>query len=67
MKSTMIRMKLTLNKETVADLNQDDLKDVKGGVPVITTTNPYSVTWLECCGPRFVTYPTMTFCGLACP
>lgn len=59
-------LKLQLSRQTIANLNREDMAEAKGGI-VVTTTNPYTVTWLECCGPIWVTYPTMTFCGLECP
>jgi hypothetical protein len=62
------KVKLHLNKETVVNLNHDELEKLKAGIVPITTTRPYTDTWLECCGPVWVTYPTMTLCGdLQCP
>jgi hypothetical protein len=64
------KIKLHLNKETVVNLNHDELEKLKAGIGIqpITTTRPYTDTWLECCGPIWVTYPTMTLCGeLHCP
>jgi len=62
------KVKLHLNKETIVNLNENELRKLKAGIGPITTTRPYTDTWLECCGPRWVTYPTMTLCGqYQCP
>ncbi len=53
MKTKTIEKKLTLNKETVADLAKDELKSAKGGVMGATFLAGYCPTRViltTCCG-----------------
>jgi hypothetical protein len=49
MKKIKLKNKLSLNKETVAKLNDDQMNDVKGGLMSITFHCTHSLTG---CGPN---------------
>lgn len=51
MKAKRINKKLTLNKQTVANLNQREMRNSKGGAtePLICTSEPVLICTLETC------------------
>jgi natural product precursor len=53
MKAKKINKKLTLNKQTVANLNLSEMRNSKGGAtePGICTTEPVLICTLETCKP----------------
>jgi hypothetical protein len=48
MKSKNFSKKLTLNKTTIADLKNDELKVVQGGVPLSTTAVSVATNCCHC-------------------
>ena len=65
MKCKKFEKKLVLNKETIADLKTEEMKDAAGGM-----TGPYCFTWLLTCGPNScnldICYTLDTAPGIIC-